>query len=225
MQRYAGHFEENMMKAKTIQRELAHVYWLGGAPCSGKSSVADLLRAKYGWSLYRCDEAYERHIPIITHENQPIFSRLSTLTGDALWMRPLAQQIAEEICLYQEEFPLILAELLALPKTTPVLVEGAALLPHLVAPYLVTYHQALWMIPAPEFQMQYYAQRAWAQEVVARCTDPEQAFANWMQRDIAFATYVAQKTLEQDFFLIRVDGSHSVEEHFELAERHFQGKQ
>ena len=210
------------MKTETIQQELAHVYWLGGAPCSGKSSVADMLIAKYGWYLYRCDEAYERHISIVTPEDQPVFSQLSTLTGDALWMRPLAQQISEEICLYQEEFPLILDDLLALPKTTPVLVEGAALLPHLVAPHLVACHQALWMVPVPEFQMKYYTQRAWAQEIVATCTYPEQAFANWMQRDISFAAYVAQKALEREFFLIRVDGSHSLEESVEVVERPFQ---
>ncbi len=211
------------MKTETIQRELVHVYWLGGAPCSGKSSVADTLAAKYGWQLYRCDEAYEHHVSIVTPEEQPIFSQLSILTGDALWMRPLAQQISEEIGLYQEEFPLILDDLLALPKTTPVLVEGAALLPHLVAPLLIARHQALWMVPVPEFQMKHYMQREWAQEIVATCTYPEQAFANWMQRDISFAAYVTQKALEQGSFLIRVDGSHSLEENIEMVERHILG--
>ena len=210
------------MEAETIQQELAHVYWLGGAPCSGKSSVADLLIAQYGWHLYRCDEVYERHISIVTPEDQPTFFRLSTLTGDALWMQPLAQQISEEIILYQEEFPLILEDLLALPKTTPVLVEGAALLPHLVAPHLIASHRALWIIPVPEFQMKYYTQRAWAQEIIAACTYPEHAFANWMQRDISFAAYVIHKALEHDFFLMRVDDSHSLEESVEVVERHFQ---
>src|SRR5437879_6148486 len=144
------------MNAETIQWKLAHVYWLGGSPCSGKSSVADTLVAKYGWQLYRCDEAYEHHRSSVTPEEQPIFSQLTALTGDALWMRPLAQQLSEEICLYQEEFPLILDDLLALPKTTPVLVEGAALLPYLVAPLLIACHQALWMVPVLQFLTRRY---------------------------------------------------------------------
>jgi hypothetical protein len=211
------------MRAETIQRELAHVYWLGGAPCAGKSSVADTLVTKYGWQLYRCDEAYKHHLSIVTSEEQPIFSQLSALTDDALWMRPLAQQISQEIGLYQEEFPLILDDLLALPKTMPVLVEGAALLPHLVAPLLVARYQALWMVPAPEFQMKHYMQREWAQKIVATCTHPEQAFANWMQRDISFAAYVTQNALEQRLFLMRVDGRQSLEENIEMVEQHFQG--
>ena len=91
-----------------------------------------------------------------------------------------------------------------------------------MAPHLIVSHQALWMVPVPEFQMRYYTQRAWAQEIVAACTYPEQAFANWMQRDISFAAYVAQKALEREFLLIRVDGSHSLEESVEVVERHFQ---
>jgi hypothetical protein len=210
------------MKAETIQQELAHVYWLGGSPCSGKSSVADTLVAKYGWQLYRCDEAYEHHRSIVTSEEQPIFSQLSTLTGDALWIRPLAQQISEEISLYQEEFPPILDDLCALPKTMPVLVEGAALLPHLVTPLLATRHQALWMVPVPDFQIKHYIRREWAQEIVATCTDPEQAFTNWMQRDISFAAYITQKAIEQELFLIQVNGSHTLEENTRMVERHFQ---
>jgi hypothetical protein len=210
------------MKAETIQRALAHVYWLGGSPCAGKSSIADILVARYGWQCYRCDEAYERHASIITSERQPIFSRLRSLAGDALWMRPLAQQIAEEIGLYQEEFPLILKDLLALSGTTPVLVEGNALLPELVAPLLAASQRALWMVPVPEFQITYYRRRAWAQEIVAVCTYPEQAFANWMQRDIAFATYISQQVQAQELSLLRVDASHSLEENIERVERHFQ---
>lgn len=210
------------MKAEAIQQELAHVYWLGGSPCAGKSSITDALVAKYEWQLYHCDEAYEHHMSIITPEQQPIFSKLSILSGDALWMRSPSQQISEEIQLYQEEFPLILTDLLALPKTAPVLVEGNALLPHLLAPLLTTSHQALWMVAVPEFQMKHYAQREWAQEIVATCTHPEQAFANWMQRDISFAAYVTQQAQVFGLPFLQVDGSHSLEENIKMVERHFQ---
>lgn len=204
-----------------VQQALAHVYWLGGSPCAGKSSVADALAAKYAWQLYCCDEAYERHLSIITPAAQPTLSRLSALTGDALWMRPHDQQLCEELQLYQEEFPLILADLLALPKRTPVLVEGNALLPRLISPLLVTVRQALWMVPVPEFQLQYYARRTWAKEVVASCTYPEQAFANWMQRDISFAACIVRQTIEQELTLLQVDGSRSLAETIELVEHHF----
>jgi hypothetical protein len=209
------------MKIETIQRQLAHVHWLGGSPCAGKSSVADALTIKYGCQLYRCDDAFERHASIITAERQPIFSALSSLSGDALWMRPQDQQIADEISLYKEEFELILADLLARPNTMPILAEGNALLPDLVAPLLTSSQQAFWMVPTPEFQMKYYAQRTWAKEIVAGCTNPEQAFANWMQRDISFAAYVVQEALEQGLPWLQVDGQLSLEENIEQIEQHF----
>jgi hypothetical protein len=209
------------MKIEAIQRQLAHVHWLGGSPCAGKSSVADTLATKYDYQLYRCDDAFERHAAIVTAERYPIFSALSALSGDALWMRPLDQQIADEINLYKEEFELIIADLLALPNTIPILAEGNALLPELVGPLLTSSQQAFWMVPTPAFQMQHYAQRAWTKEVVAACTNPEQAFANWMQRDISFATHVMQAALRQKLFWLQVDEHRSLTENIELVARYF----
>jgi len=48
----------------------------GGSPCAGKSSIADILAATYGLSLYRADEAYFRHEKVVTPEQHPIFYKL-----------------------------------------------------------------------------------------------------------------------------------------------------
>ena len=39
--------------------------------------------------------------------------------------RSVEQQVTEEIALYREEFPLVLDELLHLPQSKPIVVEGA----------------------------------------------------------------------------------------------------
>src|SRR5947209_2181552 len=120
-------------KVEALQRELKQVYWIGGSPCSGKSSIAAGLAATYGLRVYHCDDAYLRHTKIITQQEQPVFYKLTHCTSEELWIqRPVEQQIREEIELYREEFPLILDELLTLPK--PFLAEGAALLPECIAP-------------------------------------------------------------------------------------------
>ncbi len=30
---------------------LSHVFWLGGATCAGKTTIADRLAALYGWQV------------------------------------------------------------------------------------------------------------------------------------------------------------------------------
>lgn len=110
-----------------LRQKLNHIYWLGGSPCAGKSSIADSLAQRYGFQIYRCDEAFFRHEKIVTLEHQPVFYRLTHLSDEELWMlRPVEQQVVEEIALYREEFPLILDELLCLPRSKPIVVEGAA---------------------------------------------------------------------------------------------------
>src|SRR5450432_2340819 len=138
-------------------KELSHIYWLGGSPCAGKTSIADALAQTYGFQIYHCDIAFFRHEKIVTPEKHPVLYKLAHLTSEQLWIeRPVKQQIAEEIALYCEEFPLILADLLSLSTSRPVLVEGVALLPACVKPLLVNPQQALWIVPTREFQLYHY---------------------------------------------------------------------
>lgn len=205
-----------------LQRELSHVYWLGGSPCSGKSSIADVLVETYGFTLYRTDDAFARHEKMVMPQRQPIFYKLTHCTCDELWMRPVEQQVIEEIAFYHEEFPLILEELLALPKSTPVLVEGAALLPECVIPLIFEPRRAIWLLPTAEFQLHHYGRRAWAKEIVSTCTQPEQAFQNWMQRDIQFARRVQQEAQHAGMCVLVVDGTRSLAENTRFVEQYLQ---
>ncbi len=128
----------------------------------------------------------------------------------------------EEIALYREEFPLLLEELLALPKSPPVLAEGAALLPECVIPLLLERQRAICIVPTAAFQLHHYSTRAWARDVVSACTNPEQAFHNWMQRDIRFARFVEGEARQQGMRTLVVDGTHSLAKNTELVEQHFQ---
>lgn len=207
---------------QVLRDELTHVYWVGGSPCAGKSSLAEILAARYGLYLYQADEAYARHAKIVTQENHPIFYKLTHSSSEEVWMRPVEQQVEEEILLYREEFPLILEELLAFPKSQPVLAEGAALLPEWVIPLASRRQQAIWMVPTAEFQLTHYERRAWAKEVVKTCTNPEQAFHNWMQRDMRFAAFIEQEAFQRGMPVLSANGTHSLAENTALVEQYFQ---
>jgi hypothetical protein len=211
-----------MLQYEALRQDLSHIYWIGGSPCSGKSSIADSLAQSYRLPVYRGDDAFFEHEKIITQDKQPVFHKLTHLSSDELWMRPVDQQIAEEIALYREEFPLILQDLLTLPATHPIIAEGAALLPEQVCQLLSDPRRAIWIVPTAEFQQHHYPRRDWTHDIVAACTDPEQAFQNWMQRDIGFATFIASQATEQGMRVLLVDGKRSLAENIASVEQHFQ---
>jgi hypothetical protein len=186
---------------------LAEVYWIGGSPCAGKSTIADALSAATGFPVYRCDDAYFRHQELVTPEQQPVFHRLSRATGDAVWLRPVARQIAEELALYREEFPFILADLADFAAARPVIAEGAALLPELLDGIGVAEHRGIWIVPTADFQRHHYGLRDWRHDVLAACADQERAWENWMARDSGFARAVAEQARERNRRLLEIDGS------------------
>lgn len=199
----------------------SNLYWIGGSPCSGKSSIADDLAVTHGLTVYRCDEAFYRHQELVTPERQPVFSRLARASCDELWMRPVPRQLKEEIALYHEEFPLILADLAGIAAMRPVIAEGAALLPHLIGRLGVHRHRAIWIVPTADFQRAHYSQRTWRHEVLTDCTDKEQAWQNWMERDAGFARVAARQARELDYRVLTVDGGDSIADNTRAVEAWF----
>jgi len=199
---------------------LANLYLIGGSPCSGKTTITDRIAKTYGLPTYRCDDAYFEHAKELTPE-QPVFSRLANASAEAIWMRPVPLQIEEELEIYREEFPFIVRDLKNLAQSGPIIAEGAALSPSLVATLGIATHQAIWIVPTEEFQRHHYGQRDWRHDVVKDCSDPDQAWENWMARDAGFALRVAAEAREFGFALITTDGSASIETNLDVVERRF----
>ncbi len=189
-----------------------HIYWLGGSPCAGKSTIAEMLASRYNLYYFNCDHAFARHQQQSDPINQPTLYGLSALTCDEIWLVPVAEQVARVIAIYEEEFSFLLADLQALPADRPILAEGAALMPALVAQQGIQPQQAAWVVPTAAFQQHHYAQRPWIKDVLKGCSDPVQAFANWMQRDEAFAHYIATAAIQHSLPLLEVDEKQTVDQ-------------
>lgn len=196
---------------------LAHVLWMGGSPCSGKSSMAALLCAQYDLAPYQCDSFFDAHQQRATVQDHPALFRIGAMTWDAIWMRPVKEQIADVLTIYHEEFGFILDDLRAMPDDRPILAEGAALLPELVAPFQGA---GVWVIPTAAFQLAQYRRREWIHGILGQCADPEQAFRNWMARDQGFGQQVVAQAAARDLPVITVDGRASVEANARMAARH-----
>ncbi len=198
-----------------------NVYWIGGSPCSGKSTITDRLAERYGFEIYRCDDYYYVHEKLITPETAPVWSRILGADCDGIWLRPVEQQIREELEIYREQFPYILADLAQRTGERPLILEGAALLPELLAAQGVSPDRCLWMVPSEPFQREHYARRDWRHDVLRDCSDPDQGWENWMSRDAGFARAVAADATQLGYRVITVDGSVSLDDNERAVERHF----
>jgi hypothetical protein len=156
-------------------------------------------------------------------DRHPRLHKLSQMTWDEIWMRPVDVQIADEMRCYHEEFEMILDDLLAYPGSTPVLAEGAALLPDLVSGLLSDDHQAIWIVPTPAFQWTHYTpeRRPFMKDILKQCQDATQALQNWMDRDAGFAKQVSARARELGLESIEVDGERTIEENTEIVTNHF----
>jgi hypothetical protein len=205
-----------------MRRELAHVFWMGGSPCSGKSSIAELLSRRHELQYYQCDGAFAEHGRRVSALGQPTFHKLLSMTWDEIWTRPVDIQLREEIAIYREEFDMILDDLLALPPSPPILAEGTALLPDCVNDVLTNPHQAIWIVPSESFQREHYSGRgSWVQDILRHCADPDLAFRNWMDRDVAFARWVTGKAIALGMRLLEVNGEHAIAEYAQTVAQHF----
>lgn len=202
-----------MGKSATLNK----VCWLGGSPCSGKTTIADRLAQRYGCRVYHCDEAFETHKAYI-----PAMQPILKMSWDEIWMRPHDELLRSELAIYRQEFAMITADLRALPRDRPIIAEGTALLPELVA-QVADLRQALWLVPSPAFQRERYPLRGeWVQAVLSQCSDPAQSFENWIARDIAYAAEVAVQAAGLSARAIVVDGSQSLDQVAAQADRYFE---
>lgn len=137
-------------------------------------------------------------------------------------MQPIDNLVQNVIECYREHFSLILEDVRVLSKNKPLLVEGTALLPREVFGVLSKKSDAIWIVPAPEFQKEKYSQREWIFDILKQCDEPQKAFQNWMERDIKFADWIVNQVKKLNLDLLFVDGSKTIEENATIVAKHFQ---
>lgn len=200
--------------------KLENVFWLGGSPCAGKSSISEIIASRFGFDVYHVDEAFEVHAQRFDPIRHPTLAKWSASSWNQRWMQPLDRLVQDVIACYQEHFTLILEDVFSLPNR-PLLVEGTALLPRQVTRVLSRESRAIWLIPTTDFQRAHYSERDWARRVVAQCSNPDLAFHNWMERDIRFAKWVKAEASVLQLPLLSIDRNRTIEENAEAVAGHF----
>lgn len=216
------HSDEHITnRQQTLQSVFSSSYILGGSPCSGKSTIAEQLSKEFDLPYYKVDDHQMRHIKNANQRDHPTMVAFAQMDWDEIWSRPADFQMREEITFYEERFEMILEDLLEYKNEDAVIMEGAAFLPSLVHSWGVPHDRAFFLIPIKEFQIDHYSKRPWIESILGSCKDPEQAFANWMERDHLFGMEIISQAKIYDYQYAIVNGNIYIDDLYAMVKKHF----
>jgi hypothetical protein len=195
-----------------LRDRLAHVRWLGGGSGAGKSTIAARLAQQYGLRAYATDAAIRPHVARSTPAEHPLTQALLAMDMDERWLtRSPAEMLATFHGFRGELFEFIVEDLLAMPRSPGVLVEGFRLLPRLVAPLIRDVWQAAWLIPTPAFRRAAFEARGSTWTIAGQTSDPPRALENLLARDALFTEELAREAAAHSLTAIDVDGTLDLE--------------
>jgi adenylate kinase family enzyme len=217
-----------MLDQQPTAQALSHVLWIGGSPCSGKSTISHTIARISVFVDYHVDAWAANHLARLVAAGDAQATAFSHMTMSQRWIERSVETLIEEaLRSWTRTFSLVIEDLLTLPKETFIVAEGN-FLPACVAPYLASPHQAIWLVPTDAFCEQGRREK-WAEltrrqkrhGVYDEGSDPEQRRRNIIARDCQLARVVKQQALDLSLAVHEVDGSRSREEMTEVVEQHF----
>lgn len=198
----------------------SHVLWIGGATDSGKSTLAQKLAERHGLQVYHYDKRDLTHHEQLA-QTRPAYQAFLAASLDDRWVYSEPAELFQRMLQsFQDRFPLVMQDLIALPRERGIVVEGFGLLPELLAPLLIHPAQALWLVPSEDFKLASMRQRG-KPSFGSVVRDPERAKTNLLERDRLLAEYLREQVLKYGYTLVEVDGSRSASQMADLVEAHF----
>jgi hypothetical protein len=205
-----------------LRQELSHVLWIGGGPQAGKTTLSRQLAGKYDLRIYNLDWHGPREHRERLGPRAAAFGRLSM---DERWVHPsVADLVERSIAIWNESFRLVIDDLLALPRSRPILAEGPGAFPWCVAPLVRSPRQAIFLVPNGTVRGR-VAERRWGPGQITRfgdtITDLPRALANVGARDAVIDERIVAACAELGLRCERIDGSLDLDASLELIEEHF----
>lgn len=201
------------------------IYWIGGSPCAGKTTIADIIAQEHGWRIYHIDRYFESYLERANPNKHPTLSSYKKMGLQNFLSMPAETQLDRVKAISQEQFEFILADVHAIEADTPILVEGANILADDAANQAVDLNHIIWLVPTEDFLLKTYPRRGtWVQDVLKlnfKADERVNIFDNWMRRDALMAKWTANRARELGIQVITIDGSQTIRENTTMVEQHF----
>jgi len=200
---------------------MINIYFLGGSPCCGKSTIAERISEKHGFQYYKADDYLEKYIKLGADKGDEWLAYIASMSMDELWLRDPSVMHDEEFQTYERLFPYFISDIEKFDKNIPVITEGACFLPYLADQIQIDKRHYSCIVPTEIFQIEQYKKRIWVNDYLSSCSNKEKAFNNWMKRDVMFATSVLKQSKEIGYKTLIVDGTLSIDNSVSFIEECF----
>lgn len=200
---------------------MKNIFYIGGSPCSGKSTIAQIIADKYEFGYFKVDDYLDKYIKLGAKNCYDVCKKQCEFSSEEIWMRDSNIQCKEELVFYEEIFDFVINDLKKVQSKNGIITEGAAYLPNLMKMFNVQNDRYISIIPTEEFQLYHYKQRTWVWGVLEGCKDKNKAFNKWMKRDILFAKEVEERCIREEYNIIINNGDNSIDELVKQVEEQF----
>jgi hypothetical protein len=170
------------------------VFWIGGPPGSGKTTVARRLARRHGLRLYSADTRTWAHRDRALADGSEAAEEWERLSVEARGAASPDKLVA--MSLHRERGPMAIDDLRRLPSAPLIVAEGATLPASAVSSGIADPARSIWLIPTKEFQ----------QRALADLPGTARTLYSLL------GDVIAAEAHEHDVRILRVDGSRGVDE-------------
>lgn len=131
---------------------MSKIYFVGGSPCAGKSTICEIISKKYNLYYYKFDDYLDDYMKLAAKNNKPLCKKNIAMNAEQIWMREPLIQSQEEFGIYEEIFKNLINDLKKIKCDKDIITEGCAYIPRLVKQLGISNNRYLSIIPTKNFK-------------------------------------------------------------------------